>query len=276
VKQLLLSFGNGAIELSYEDGRPADLVHFLFRHVSTTPVAEPWTRFLLEDAGGDAGWSLQQDGRTLCQNLPAGQMADRFMGHVCYALAHESRHGLLLHAAAVRAAGRGILLPGKSGAGKSTLSAWFAANGHDYSTDEMVFLANGSDDVLGFSRPITIKAAARHLVPPRVDTWRDQGFSVTDPVEMIAPESLGATVVEGALTLDLIVFPEYRDGTQTALRPLTKAQAAFELMKCLANARNLAEHGLPEAIRLASHVQSYALTYSDMNQAGRSVISLLR
>lgn len=275
MKQRLLSFGNSAIELAYDDGRPADLVHFLFRHVPATPVAEPWTRFRLADAGGSAGWSLQQDGRTLCQNLPAGQMADRLMGHVCYALAHESHHGLLLHAAAVRAAGRGILLPGKSGAGKSTVSAWFAANGSEYSTDEMVFIANGGDDLLGFTRPITIKAAARHLVPTRVDEGPGQGFSVADPVEMIAPESLGAAIVEGAMTLNLIVFPEYRDGTETALRSLTKAQAAFELMKCLANARNLAEHGLPEAIRLASHVRSYALTYSDMNRAGRSVLDLL-
>lgn len=97
-----------------------------------------------------------------------------------------------------------------------------------------------------------------------------------EPVDMVQPESFGAKLHVGDSPLDLIVFPTYRPDHDLELNRLTKAAAAYELMRCLANARNLADHGLPEALRLANAVPAYALSYSDLEQAGRSIIQLLQ
>jgi hypothetical protein len=276
MKQRLLSFGNSTITLQYGDGRPAELVHLLFDHIPETQTGQPWTRFHLDVGDGDDGWMLRRDDSLIYQNPLAGRMADHLMGQVCYTLAHESREGLLVHAAGVSDAGKGIILPGKSGAGKSTLTAWLVANGCAYSTDEMVFIPTGGEAFSGFTRPIAIKVPARHLLPSLVKQQSDREVAIHSPVEMLPPETLGAAIVEGAAPLNLFVFPAYQEERPVELTPLSKAQTTYELMKCLANARNLDQHGLPEAIRLAKTTPAYALTFSDLDQAGRTIIRLLR
>lgn len=275
MKQRLLSFGNSTIGLSYDQGRPAELIHFLFGRIPEPASGEPWTNLQLEDGAGDGGLRLRRDGKLINQNLPYGRMADHLMAEVCYSLAHESRGGLLLHSAAVRNKGRGIILPGKSGAGKSTLTAWLASNDCDYSTDEMIFVPNGSRQFAGFTRPIVIKSPARHLLPTLVKERWLGSVVIEEPAEMVYPERLGAAIVADMIPLDLIVFPHYQDGREMAIGRLSKAEAAFELMRCLANARNLAEHGLSEVVRLANTVPAYALSYANLGQAGRAILDLL-
>ncbi len=46
-------------------------------------------------------------------------------------------------------------------------------------------------------------------------------------------------------------------------------------MKCLANDRNLSDHGLSEAVRLASLAPAYSLYYSELGEAGHTIIKLL-
>jgi hypothetical protein len=273
----LISFGKSTIGLEYGHGRPADLVDFLFQKIPDSKTEKPWALLRLEDHGEDDGLWLWQDETLLFKESSSGSMANHLMSQVCFTLAYESRDGLLLHSAAVQMSGLGIMLPGKSGAGKSTLTAWFLGHGGRYLTDEMVYIATESDVISGFARPITIKAPARSLLLELLKENRAAGGMLgSEPVDIIDPELFGAEVVKGDSPLDLIIFPRYRPGQKVEIRQLSKALTAFELMKCLANARNLTDHGFSEAVRLAAAAPAYSLSYGDTEQAGRSVTQLLQ
>ena len=181
---------------------------------------------------------------------------------------------MLLHSAAVQVEGKGVILPGKTGAGKSTLTSWLIRHGCNYLSDEMAYVPGGSNSFSGFARPITIKAAARHLLPELLKK-RELGSNMllhSEPVDMIAPELFGAQVVTAPSPLDLIIFPQFQTDQDVELAQLSNAQTAFELMKCLANARNLSDHGLSEAARLAKSTPALSLRYGDTDEAGRSIL----
>lgn len=287
MNQRLISFGNSTISIQYENGRPADLIDFLFQKIPAPISSDPWTHLRLErqiskeqgieDPISSEGFTLWQDGKLLIENESFRSMAYTLMSQVCFTLAYDSREGLLLHAAAVQIQGRGIILPGKTGAGKSTLTAWLLSQGGRYLTDELVYLPTGSDVVCGFSRPITFKRPARHLLSGLLSAQSDASSVFrADPVDMIFPESFGSDVLAEELPPDLIVFPNYQPDRELELHPLSKALAAYELMKCLANARNLDDHGLSEAVRLADMVPAYSLSFSNLEQAGETISQLLQ
>jgi hypothetical protein len=268
----LLSFGSSIIGLEYGDGRPAVLVDFLFQKIPGSEPEKPWTLLRLEDRGQNDGLWLWQDDKLVAKESLPGTMANHLMSQVCYTLAYESRGGLLVHSAAVQAANQGIILPGKSGAGKSTLTAWLITHGCRYLTDEMVYIGNSSKTMSGFTRPITIKLPARHMILEILKEDRtNDGMMHGEAVDMISPELFGAEVVKGDASLDLIVFPQYQADHKIEMRQLSKAQAAFELMKCLANARNLPQHGLPEVVRLAESTPAYQLNYNNLDEAGQLI-----
>ena len=272
----LLSFGKSTVGLEYGNGRPARLVDFLFQNIPGSIGEKPWTVLRLEDPGEDPGLWLWQDDKPMFKGISFEIMAVQLMAQVCFTLAYESRGGLLFHAAAVLAQDKGIILPGKSGAGKSTLTAWLIHHSSRYLSDEMVYIANESKFFSGFARPITIKSPARHLLPHLLREGRaSNGMLQSESVDMIAPEQFDAQVVKVPSPLDLIIFPHFESGQPIKLDPLTKAQTAFELMKCLANARNLVDHGLSQAVRIAKSTPAYSLSYGDTEQAGRSVMRLI-
>jgi hypothetical protein len=272
----LISFGNSTIGLRYDDGRPTEMVDFLFQNITGSKNEEPWTTLRLEDHGGDEGFWLWQDDTLLFKEESFEIMANSLMSQVCFTLAYESKAGLLLHSAAVRTEEKGILLPGRSGAGKSTLTAWLIHHGFGYLSDEMVFVASGSDQFRGFTRPITIKSPARHLLPQLLKKERlVNGILQSESLDMVAPEQFGVQVAKNLSSIDLIIFPHFEASQGVQLARLSKAEAAFELMKCLANARNLEDHGLSEAVRLAKTTPGYSLGYGDSAQAERAIRQLV-
>ena len=118
---------------------------------------------------------------------------------------------------------------------------------------------------------------ARHLLPELLPKQVDDNAILRgEHVDMILPETFGAELHRGDSSLDLIIFPAYQPDRELELSRLSKASAACELMRCLANARNLADHGLPEATRLVGVAPAYSLTFSDLDQSGESVLRLLR
>ena len=111
--------------------------------------------------------------------------------------------------------------------------------------------------------------------PPYQVTFRGSKV-MGGPVDMFLPESFSSDVLSDDLPLSLIIFPTYQTDIELKLWPLSNALAAFELMKCLANARNLSDHGLSGAVRLASLVRAFNLRYSEMVKAGRAITEILR
>ena len=189
----------------------------------------------------------------------------------------------MFHAAGLAWHNKGLMLPGKIGAGKSTLSAWLSTQGFDYLTDELVFIAAGSDVMQPFPRPLNLKRPARPVLQGWLDfSDRDQldpaggAHILTSPQIDLAPPTLlypANTISQPALKA--IIFPHYRPAAEFEMQPLSKAQAGLELMQCLVNARNLPEHGFPEIARLARRLPAYHLRYSSFAQIGAQIEKLM-
>lgn len=277
MNQRLITFGGSTVGIEYGSGRSTDMVNFLFQHIPSTKSGQPWTWLRLEDRADVGELWLWQDDKLFCKAASAALMANQLMSQVCFVLAYTSRPGLLLHAAAVQCSGQGILLPGKSGSGKSSLTAWLLGQGGRYLSDEMVYVAGESNAISGFARPITIKKRGRHLLPEHLrKAGSSNGIARSDPADMIAPEQFGAEVLLGDSPVDLIIFPRYQQDQACELNRLSQAQAAFELLACLANARNLDHHGIPGVKGLAKSAPAYSLAYSAFEQVGQAVKTLLR
>ena len=212
----------------------------------------------------------------LYQGDHAARVADILLGNTCYHLADRSRGGLLFHAAALAWQGFGLLLPGTMGAGKSTLTAWLLGRGFDYLTDELVFIPLGSRVMQTFPRPLNLKRSARLVLHDWLDFSRQADHILSSAaIDLVPPVLLNPSSRLSEPPLSLILFPRYRPGHKFALTSLTKAHTGLELMQCLVNARNLPEHGFPEISRLSKHTPAYKINYSNFDQIGDRIETIL-
>ncbi|GIK40681.1 MAG: hypothetical protein BroJett011_45140 [Chloroflexota bacterium] len=253
----LVSFANSTIAVTYHGDLPAQIVDFLYRHISAIPNAPPPT--LTYHLCGDEPdlLTLQRGDTLLYRGHSAAAAAILLLGDSGQALAASSQGGLLFHAAGLAQLGHGLLLPGPTGCGKSTLAAWLLSRGLAYLSDELIFVASGSVMLQGFTRPLNLKPPARSILPADLDAPL---FS-TPYTDLVSPACTLNTA-----PLIQIIFPTYQPGGSFSLRPLSPARAGLALMQCLLNARNLPDHGFAEISRLTRQAPAYQLDYGHFEQ----------
>jgi hypothetical protein len=269
MKKRIISFASSVLEVLYHGPAAQEVIDFLYSYLPEGDCDlpadfSPHFTYRL-DANGEGGklrlytrenLELETDSRA--------EMAVHLINQSCYHLAYHSQGGLLIHAAYLSWAGKGILLPGKTGQGKSTLAAWLIRQGYDYLTDELVYIPSGALDCQGLTRPLNLKRGARPLWQPvyglpenLAGAWRSR------EVDLVPPGLLGAQRVLPVAPLHAILFPNYQAQGDFDMLSLSRAQAGLSLMQCLINARNLPEHGFPEITRLARQIPAYRLTYAN-------------
>lgn len=144
-----------------------------------------------------------------------------------YALVASDPNVLCLHAAAVRMAGRLVVLPETRRAGKSTLTAALARAGHGVFTDDFLPVLFDADGRLA-GRANGILPRLRLPLPETLDagfrSWAEGAAGPSNGQYMyLFPDSLppaGETAPLGA-----IVVPERQDGAAPALSPLSPEEA---------------------------------------------------
>ena len=278
----LITFAGSTVAVEYQGDGAAKIVDFLYRDIP--PAASPGpahiTFRLLSDGSSDR-LRLTCAGELLYAGDAAGEAADWLLSRSCHHLADRSQGGVLFHAGALALPGRGKgwLLPGGIGAGKTTLTAWLVIRGLDYLTDELVFVPDGAETMQTFARPLNLKSPSRAALRDHFDFERHAGRMVSTPAGDLIPADVlhpaGLAGAPGDTPVSLIIFPRYQAGSDFVWRPLSKAQAGLALMKCLVNARNLAEHGFPQISRLAKTVPAYQMTYADFGQVAARLERLL-
>lgn len=269
----LITFAGSTLAIEYDGARAAAVVDFLLADA---------TAYVHQRRNGDAGhWTirlLDQDGMLLvsegpspaCLQSAGAQSTEYILGRICHQLANWSTAGLIFHAAAVARGSCGVLLPGAIGAGKTTLTAWLAAQGWNYLSDELVCVPLGSTTGQAFTRPLSLR-------PQGLDALRSIGFAAKAVLlaqerpgagdNILLPASmLGNGQPQSCAALAAIVFPHFVAGAQLICARLSAATAGLALMECLINARNLPQHGFGEIARLARALPAYSLTYGDFAQ----------
>jgi hypothetical protein len=265
----LISFGGSSVAVEWSGESAARIAAFLFPGFLPPPAGAvpPLAHYRLLPGVPPGSLVLTRDGIGIAEGRDAGTLAERWLGAVTHELATHSRGGLLLHAGALALpGGGGALLPGGVGAGKTTLVLHLARRGFGYRSDELAFVPAGSGDALACLRPLNLKRGSFAAVAGSVDLTPGPRILENPQGCLLDPALFGAPAAASPLPVRLLVFPRFEAGAPFSLEPLGKARAGLELMQCLVNARNLPEHGFPDAVRLAASAPAWSLRYSSLDQ----------
>jgi hypothetical protein len=242
------------------------------------PVGPAWARvanaalvttFELRPEASRPDWyQLLRDGEPLgIRYGPTALLAHLDRAVNAAAVAHLEKHYLLLHAGAVSAGGRGVLLPAASGSGKSTLVAGLVAAGCDYLSDEVAVLDPATGHLLPFQNPLGIKAGARRALSALYPCLRTLPGGRIDRQlvwHMPAPAEAWPT---GPVSVQFVIVPRYVSGAQPSLVPLSRT-VALEVLT--SQTSGLGTHGVAALELLIGVLRGavcYALTAGNLRQS---------
>jgi hypothetical protein len=273
----VLSFAGSSVVIYHEGEPAASIVDFLFggQADSDGPATGPVATFRLAPGEGPDRLSLERNGVSLYEGFGGGVAADLLLAHASYDLADKSRGGMLFHSGAVAWKEGLVMLPAGISCGKSTMTLWLTTKGLGYLSDESVFVPEGSNSAVPFRRPLSLKRPSRAVMENAFDfDGSEERILASAESELIHPSALEAGPASNSLPARLFLFPHYEEGAAPSWESLSTARIAQELMQCLVNARNLPEHGFPEAVRLAKAGKGYRVIYSDFSQISEEIDEL--
>lgn len=264
----VLTFGGTVVEIEYTGGRSAEIVDFLFERIpraASHSVAQ--ARLRLTEDPVDGVFTLRNHEEVCCVDRSAGAVASWLLHATCrqLVLAGARTNGLLLHAAAVKWAGRGLLLAGATGSGKSTLTAFLTNRGFDYLSDELVYVPLESMCVEGFTAPLKIKRSGVDALEGRVPLTTEGRVSMAGRHDVLVQPGADARAT-APVSLSVIVFPRYQPNSEFRLKALTPAQTGLRLMAGVLNGERLPDHGFRAAARVASLAAGYTMRYASLTQ----------
>lgn len=166
--------------------------------------------------GADGTYLISHGGVELFEAGPEDAL-DFLETHMRHQLALCSPEKIFIHAGAVGAGGRAIVIPGASQAGKTTLVAALVRAGALYLSDEYGVLDAGGQ-VHPLIKPLSIRTAS--------------GDSRHCPVD-----ALGGQSATGPLPVALVVLARYRPGASWQPRRLTTGEAMLALLRHTAQTR---------------------------------------
>ena len=165
-----------------------------------------------------------------------------------------------LHAAAVSANGRCVVIAGESGAGKSTL-CWDLCNaGFKYISDELAPLNLDTMQVEAYPHAICLKRITAHMPGLPNDTIR------TESTMHIPVEAIPGGVERTPATIDMIVFVEKSE--VSAAPGLTQVPQSEAAARLYSNGLNQLAHerdGLRAATKLAAAVDCFTLARGSLS-----------
>jgi hypothetical protein len=227
--------------------------------------------------------SLSRDNHMLYEGGIEGDAAGILIDNMIHDLAADCAAGPVFHAAALAIYGKGVILPAKSGYGKSTLTAWLAQGEYDYLTDELVLIEAETLRIIGLHRPLYLRAPLLQFVAEHIGERQkaqrdgyDKGLFRSQRGMLVHIDHLRANNLYSQPAVTQIVFPRYLAKAPPRLERLSEAHACMRLMEHMVNARNLKNHGVQLASRLARRVPAYVLTYDDLDSAERLIGEALR
>jgi hypothetical protein len=182
---------------------------------------------------------------------------------------------LLFHAGAIAVGQAGVILPGRSGSGKSTLTAALIADGCSYFNDEVAVIDSSTGALLPFGRAVKLEPASLPILASRYpelngDAYR-QGRAQNRTTYLRPPDR---SIPLAPILATLVIFPQYQPETRTTLRKLPRSEGFASLLAHSFSARRHADTAISSIISLLNACQCYELTYSALEDAVQTVMSL--
>lgn len=221
-------------------------------------------------SGSEDEWRLQDHSNDVKRKIAhSGDLIYHLTDRIVFHIADKVSDRHCLHAASVSYNGNALVIPANSGAGKSSFTTWLVANGLDYLTDELI-LMDDNFRIDGLARPVQIKShgieAIQHLLVEK-DPQEGPVFYPGKMANAVPVTSLGGQVSQAAEhQLKLMVFPQYKKGSEFEFTRLSSAEAGMSLMANHVNARNLEGHGFKAMMKMIRQTPCYSLEYGGFNR----------
>jgi hypothetical protein len=270
-----VTFAGLSVVLWYSNVEVLDFLEFLFNDIHSPIVGDFEAILKISHEGNSDRYTLTSDKEVLFRGYLGVQFAAILFDSVIFNLLNKNSQGVAFHAGAVVFQEKVILLPGRSGSGKSTVSAWLTAHGFSYLTDELVFMPDEKPDMMiPFTRPVCIKSGSVAEINKIIQG--DKRFGILEDKEgiIVAHQSLNPDFSIINSFPSLILFPVYQFSAPLRIQRITGAHTCTLLMECDVNARNLADHGFKQIVRITRSIPAYQVAYGCFEGFGDALAEL--
>ncbi len=270
-----VTFVGLSVVIRYSNAEVRDFLNFLFNDIHGPITGDHETILEILQNGNSGQYTLTIDEEVLVKGCLGVNFAAILFDSVIFNLLNKNSRGVAFHAGAVAYREKVILLPGQSGSGKSTMSAWLAAHGFSYLTDELIFMPDGEPDMaIPFTRPVCIKSGSAAEIKKNIPA--DNRFAVLEDEEgiIVSHQALNPDFSNITSAPSLILFPQYQLFAPLRIQKISGAQACTLLMECDVNARNLVDHGFKQIVQIVRSIPSYRVTYGCFEGFGDALTEL--
>lgn len=226
----------------------------------------------LEATGGRYG--AYRDGRRLFWCDDADDVVPLLLWWVNRTICFETDHRVMVHAAAVTAGDRALVLPAPQESGKTTLAAALVGEGFGYLTDEAAAFDPATGVVDPYPKWLSLKAGSwalfphlRPRLPARVARFAASQWHV-DP-NAVRPDSVARSAEPAWL-----VVPRYEPGRSTDLQPMERSEALSLLAGEAFTLRRFGPAGFQVLAEVVRRSSCWRLTTGSLDDAVAAVRSI--
>jgi hypothetical protein len=254
-----------------DDARMTALLDDLYAPMATTGEAEHVLS--LHAAGTEARprWEVHLDGVRLLRTRAASIAFRHLLWEANQQAIARTGDLVLLHASAVAAGERALVLPGPMGAGKSTLAAALVQAGWSYLTDEVVALNPGTGMIRPYPKYLSLGAPFAGLAPVPAGMR-----TVVGDEQLVPPAAIRAGAVGGPARPSVVVLPRYERGAPTVLEPLTAADAFPAVAQHVFHLDRDGERVLTTVAAMVDGAPCFRLVSGELDAARDALLGLLR
>jgi HprK-related kinase A len=215
---------------------------------------------------------FEVDGHAPFRPLPAAQAYAMLEWGMNWCIAAHAHHYLLLHAAVLERKGGAVILPGDPGAGKSTLTAALMLAGWRLLSDEMAMIDRDDGLLVPLARPVSLKNRSIDIIRA-FDARAVFGEVAHDThkgtVSHLRPSAESVARMAEKARAAHVVFPRWREGASSSLRPRAKADAFMHNATHAFNYSLLGRLGFELNAALIDACDCWDFEYSELDDALR-------
>ncbi len=219
-------------------------------------------------------YELFQDGDSIQRVPNPGSMLDWVILDSTRRAVEGTDRYLAVHAAVASLAGRAVLMPAPPDSGKTTLVAGLTRAGFQFLGDEVALIEPETALVHPYLRPLLIEPTSMPVLdglasdlPFFYEGFRGLRYHV-------AAEDLRAGAIGAPGPIAFVVFPAYRPGSDTELRPMSRAAALIRIAEQSFNQPVMGRLGARTLFDVVGRAQCFDLPIDDLGDAIRAVRGL--